>query len=157
MKRCPECDGPIKRVDTVVEARLGRRTIDVPDRYDRCQGIRREVYFALGEADGFMRRAVDLLRTEEGLLSPQEISDSRARYDLTQEQLERLHNVGPKSVGRSERETIFQNAATDTLRRVLRDAPAVYRHLLRERKRAARNDTGNHAVRSEQADGLTES
>lgn len=146
MKRCPQCNGAIKRVDTVVVARLGRRAIDVPGRYDRCQGICREVYFLPGEVDDFMRRAADLLRTREGLLSAQEIRDIRARYDLTQEQLERLLNVGPKTVVRWERGTVCQNAATDTLLRLLRDVPAVYPHLQRERDRESRDDVGSQAV-----------
>lgn len=138
MENCPQCNGALTRVDTVVDARLGRRTIDVPGQYDGCQGICREVYFLPGEADDFMRRATDLLHTQEGMLPPQEIRGIRARYDLTQEQLKRLLNVGPKTVARWERGMVFQNSATDTLLRLLRDVPAVYPHLLRERERGGR-------------------
>jgi HTH-type transcriptional regulator/antitoxin MqsA len=147
MDRCPECGGYLARVRTTVDTRVGRRTVAVSGEFLQCQGECREVYFAPGESDEVSRRATDMARAEEGLLTPQEIREIRRQHDLTQQQLEQLLNVGPKTVVRWERGTVMQNAATDTLLRLLRDVPAVYRHLLRTRERVLRDDADHHAVR----------
>ena len=126
---CPECGGVIARVQTIVETRIGRRSIPVSGEFLQCQGECREIYFAPGESDELWRRAAVIARAEDGLLAPQEIRDIRRQHDLTQQQLEVLLNVGPKTVVRWERGTVVQNAATDTLLRLLRDVPEVYEHL----------------------------
>ena len=141
LNRCPECGGNIKRTRTVVTTRVGRRAIPVTGKFLQCQGECREVYFEPGEANEVSRRAAEIARTGDGLLTPQEIRDIRHRHDLTQQQLEQLLNVGPKTVVRWERGTVVQNAATDTLLRLLRDVPAVYRHLRRTRHHAIRETT----------------
>ena len=48
----------------------------------------------------------------------------REGYGLTQDALEQLLRVGPKTVVRWERGTVCQSAAVDTLLAVLRDEPA---------------------------------
>ena len=121
---------------TVVTTRTGRRTISVAGKFLQCQGECREIYFGPGEADDVSRRAAEIARTDSGLLTPQEIRDIRDQHDLTQQQLEQLLNVGPKTVVRWEKGTVVQNAATDTLLRLLRDVPAAYRHLRRARDHA---------------------
>ncbi|MBL0171910.1 MAG: helix-turn-helix domain-containing protein [Gemmatimonadaceae bacterium] len=82
-----------------------------------------------------------MARADHGLLTPQELRDIRGQHDLTQQQLEQLLNVGPKTVVRWEKGTVVQNAATVTLLRLLRDVPAVYRHLRRTRHHAIRETT----------------
>ena len=138
---CPECGGAVKRIRTVVTTRIGRRTIPVAGKFLRCQGECCEIYFAPGEADEVSRRAAEIARSDHGLLTPQEIRDIRGQHDLTQQQLEQLLNVGPKTVVRWEKGTVVQNAATDTLLRLLRDVPAVYRHLRRARAHALSETT----------------
>jgi HTH-type transcriptional regulator/antitoxin MqsA len=69
------------------------------------------------------RRASDAIRAEEGLLSAREIREIREELGLTQQGLERLLGVGPKTVVRWERGTVFQNRSTDSLLRVLRAFP----------------------------------
>lgn len=139
---CPECGGKVKRIRTVVTTRIGRRTIPVTGKFLQCQGECREIYFGPGEADDVSRRAAEIARTDSGLLTSQEIRDIRDQHDLTQQQLEQLLNVGPKTVVRWEKGTVVQNAATDTLLRLLRDVPAVYRYLRRARDHALSEAAG---------------
>ena len=141
LDRCPECGGNIKRTRTVVTTRIGRRTIPVTGKFLQCQGECHEIYFEPGEADEVSRRSADIARTDNGLLTPQEIREIRRQHDLTQQQLEQLLNVGPKTVVRWEKGTVVQNSATDTLLRLLRDVPAVYRHLRRTREHAIQETT----------------
>ncbi len=136
LDRCPECGGNVKRTRTVVTTRIGRRTIPVTGKFLQCHGECREIYFEPGEADDVSRRAAMIARTDNGLLTPQDIREIRRQHDLTQYELEQLLNVGPKTVVRWEKGTVVQNAATDTLLRLLRDVPAVYRHLRRTRQHA---------------------
>jgi HTH-type transcriptional regulator/antitoxin MqsA len=138
---CPECGGSIKRTRTIVTTRIGRRAIPVSGKFLQCQGDCREIYFEPGEADEVSRRAAEIARTSDELLTPQEIREIRRQHDLTQQQLEQLLNVGPKTVVRWEKGTVVQNAATDTLLRLLRDVPAVYWHLRRTREHALPNAT----------------
>jgi len=75
--------------------------------------------------DDAQRAASNQIREEDGLLLPGDILDIRSRYSLSQADLERVLGVGPKTVVRWERGTVFQNKATDTLLRVLREFPEV--------------------------------
>jgi HTH-type transcriptional regulator/antitoxin MqsA len=93
---------------------------------DRCG----EVYLAPGEGDALHRKASEVVRAREGLLSSAEIRTIRADLGLSQSGFEHLLGVGPKTVVRWEKGTVFQNRTTDTLLRLIRDMPAVRRRLL---------------------------
>lgn len=93
---------------------------------DRCG----EVYLAPGEGDALHRKASDVVRKREGLLSSAEIRALRDDLGLSQCRFEQLLGVGPKTVVRWEKGTVFQNRTTDTLLRLIRDMPAVRRRLL---------------------------
>jgi HTH-type transcriptional regulator/antitoxin MqsA len=82
------------------------------------------------------QRAVAQIRTEEGLLTPQDIRRIREKYGLSQARLESLLRTGPKTVVRWERGTVFQSAAADTLLRLLDDDPAILEALARIAQRA---------------------
>lgn len=81
------------------------------------------------DLDELQIRANELIRKEEGLLFPQQIEGIRNQLGLTQPQFERLLGVGPKTVVRWEKGTVFQNSATDSLLRVLRDVPEAAAYL----------------------------
>ncbi|MBA2245904.1 MAG: type II toxin-antitoxin system MqsA family antitoxin [Gemmatimonadetes bacterium] len=113
------------------EVQIGQRSAVVEDEFFRCIKCGEELY-APGMMDAVMRRAAEKIRREEGLLIPAEIRAIRERYGLTQTEFERLLGVGPKTVVRWERGTVFQNAATDALLRLL-DANEENARLLAER------------------------
>ncbi len=130
---CPECGGAVSRGHHTFDIHIGRRTVSVSGEYERCTGDCQEVYFAPGEMDAAMIRASDVVRSEEGLLTPREIKAFRKRIGLTQPQLEVLLGAGLKTVTRWEKGTVIQNGATDTLLRLLRDMPEALSHLLQQR------------------------
>lgn len=130
---CPECGGRITRGRHTFDVHIGRRTVAVEGEYARCNGECAEFYFAAGEMDAAMSRATEVIRAEEGLLTPAEIKALRKRIGLTQPQLEQLLGAGLKTVTRWEKGTVIQNGATDTLLRLIRDVPEALQYLLRSR------------------------
>lgn len=128
--KCAECGGRIARRQTTVAVPIGARgAVDVTRRLQCCDACG-EIHFAAGEADAVRREANDQVRRREGLLFPEEIKELRTALGLSQAEFERLLRVGPKTVVRWERGTIFQNRATDTLLRTIRDVPAARAYLL---------------------------
>jgi len=90
-----------------------------------------EVYFTSDQADTAQRLAASVLRKKEGLLAPEDIRAIRKRLGLTQADLERLLGVGPKTVVRWERGTVFQSSSVDRLLRVVAELPEAARILTR--------------------------
>jgi HTH-type transcriptional regulator/antitoxin MqsA len=126
---CAVCSGAVRRVHATVEVAIGKReSVPVSGVFAKCDRCG-EVYFAPGEMDAVHQQANDVVRQREGLLRPDEIREIRAAMRLTQTELERLLRVGPKTVVRWERGTTFQNKATDTLLRALRDVPELRSYL----------------------------
>jgi len=62
-------------------------------------------------------------------MSPQDIRGIRERLGLTQHAFEKLLGVGPKTVVRWEKGTVFQNGSTDSLLRVIDALPEAARFL----------------------------
>jgi HTH-type transcriptional regulator/antitoxin MqsA len=81
--------------------------------------------------DATLRRASDAIRREEGLLSSKAIRGIRQNLGLTQHEFEKLLGVGPKTVVRWEKGTVFQNRSTDSLLRVIDALPESARFLAR--------------------------
>jgi HTH-type transcriptional regulator / antitoxin MqsA len=131
---CPECGGCIVRARHTFDVHIGRRTVAVEGEYARCTGACAEFHFAAGEMDAVLSRASEVVRANEGLLSPADIKALRKRIGLTQPQLEHLLGAGLKTVTRWEKGTVIQNGAADTLLRLLRDVPEALTYLLRARK-----------------------
>jgi HTH-type transcriptional regulator/antitoxin MqsA len=129
---CPECGGSLERARVVREVQVGHRSIPVEVEVSRCSSCG-EILLAAGQMRDMQRRAAEIARQEDGLLSPDEIRDLRERDHLSQEAFERLIKAGPKTVTRWERGTVCQNGTADTLMRLLRDDPAIAARLAAER------------------------
>ena len=82
-----------------------------------------------GQMDAAQRIAAAQMRATAGLLEPEEIKAIRQNVGLTQPTFEILLGVGPKTAVRWERGTVFQNAATDKLLRLVRDVPGAAEYL----------------------------
>ena len=108
--------------------RIGSRSARVLDEFARCASCGEEFY-GPGQMDTTLRRAAKVLREEEGLLSATKIKALRARLGLSQSAFEQLLGVGPKTVVRWEKGTVFQNKATDSLLRVVERFPEAVRFL----------------------------
>ena len=122
LETCPLCSGALEAVRDAIAIRVGQRSVSVPVDHQRCTDCG-ETYFSPQAADEAQRIAAATVRHEEGLLQPEEIRRIRQNLRLTQSQFEALIGVGPKTVVRWENGYVFQNAATDTLLRVLRAVP----------------------------------
>jgi len=107
-----------------------KATVEV-ERY-RCDSCD-EVFYTRDQAMKAQRDAAGLLRLQEGLLAPEEVKHIRQRLVLSQANMERLLGVGPKTVVRWERGTVFQNTATDQLLRIIRDVPEAFVYLAQQR------------------------
>jgi HTH-type transcriptional regulator / antitoxin MqsA len=115
---CHVCDGEAIPISEVREYTVGRRSAVVRDEFMRCRACAEEFYLP-GQMDAVQRRASAAIRDEEGLLLPEEIRAMREGLGLSQAEFERLLGVGPKTVVRWEKGTVFQNKATDALLRLL--------------------------------------
>jgi HTH-type transcriptional regulator/antitoxin MqsA len=128
MKECPHCGGPLDPVSEVREVEVGSRSGRVLDEFFCCRDCSEALYLP-GQMDATLRRASDAIREAEGLLSPEEIRAVRTQFGLTQSAFEKLLGVGPKTVVRWEKGAVFQNGATDSLLRLVREFPEVVRFL----------------------------
>lgn len=115
---CHTCGSTVELVSREEEVRIGSRSAMVQDEFYRCEACETEFY-APGQMQATQRRAADQIRRENGLLLPQEILAIREGLGLSQAQFEKLLGVGPKTVVRWERGTVFQNGSTDALLRVV--------------------------------------
>jgi HTH-type transcriptional regulator/antitoxin MqsA len=129
---CYECGGEavLAREEQVV--RLGQRSTTVEGEFMRCSSCGEE-YFLPGQMEALQMAAAARMRREEGLLVPEAIREIRENMGLSQADFEKLLGVGPKTVVRWERGTVFQSKAADTLIRILQRHPQVARELARER------------------------
>jgi HTH-type transcriptional regulator/antitoxin MqsA len=125
---CPICGGRLERLAERREVRVGNRSARVMDEFSRCTLCAEELY-SPGQMDATLRLASDVIRKEEGLLLPDEIRSLREEFGLSQRAFEQLLGVGPKTVVRWEKGSVFQNRATDSLLRVVARFPEVVRFL----------------------------
>ncbi|MFL5540165.1 MAG: type II TA system antitoxin MqsA family protein [Longimicrobiaceae bacterium] len=130
---CYLCGSPAPLVTGARETVMGSRPITFEDEYYQCSNCGEKFYVG-AMADESFRRAAAAVRKEDGLLVPDEIREIRARYGLSQANLEKLIGSGEKTVVRWERGTVAQNATADTLLRVLRDHPEVVAKLAERRE-----------------------
>ena len=127
-QRCWMCEGTADLVNEEREVQIGSRKTVVLDEFFRCAACGEEFYLP-GQMDASQIRACERIRAEDDLLQSSEIRTIRESLGLTQHDFERLLRVGPKTVVRWERGTVFQNRATDTLLRVIREFPEAARFL----------------------------
>lgn len=127
---CPMCESRNVRTITVGRSVAAGDGTLLPyrDKLTVC-GACAERFYTHEQALASSRARAGALRRHEGLLAPDQIRAIRERYGLTQDALERLLRVGPKTVVRWERGTVCQSAAVDTLLVLLRDEPTVVSRL----------------------------
>jgi HTH-type transcriptional regulator/antitoxin MqsA len=126
--QCHVCGESAALVSLPFEVTLGERVATVLAARMQCSSCGTE-FFLPEQMDAAQRAAADEMRSQDGLLRPDEIKAIRAQYDLTQSQLEELLGVGAKTVVRWERGTVFQNRATDALLRLIGAVPEAAIHL----------------------------
>jgi len=92
--------------------------------YETCSACGESLHPA-GQIDDIQRAAVTMARRDRGLLTPDEIRRLRTDLGLTQVSLEGVLGVGPKSVTRWEKGTVFQSAVADRFMRLIWAHPEI--------------------------------
>lgn len=129
---CSICGAEAIEVTELREFQLAGRSETVPDRFLRCSDCGEE-YYLPGWLDRTMSRVSTAIREREGLLQPEQIRQIREMYGLSQRDFEKILGVGPKTVVRWERGTVFQSKAADSLLRLIGADPRNAEHLARLR------------------------
>jgi HTH-type transcriptional regulator/antitoxin MqsA len=128
---CHTCGGEMIAAREKAEIRIGNKAAVVEVDRSRCKDCE-EMFYTPAQMDAAQMAASEQLRKKDGLLGPADIRRIRARYGLTQAQLEQLLGVGPKTVVRWERGTVCQSRTADELLRIITDMPFVFEHLARK-------------------------
>jgi HTH-type transcriptional regulator/antitoxin MqsA len=121
-RACPACRGPVTKIRAPREIRIGRRSVIVEDEFQRCQRCGNEFYQP-EQMRATQIRAAEQIRTRLGLISPHRIRVLRSKLQLTQRQLEQALGVGPKTVVRWERGTVFPSMTSNKLLCLLEECP----------------------------------
>ncbi len=119
---CPACGERAEPVTRPRDVAVGRWSAVVDDEFCVCASCGEEFYLP-GQVQSTLERAAASIREHKGLISPDRIRALRARYGLTQEQLERLLGVAPKMVVRWERGTVLPALAASRFLEVLESMP----------------------------------
>ncbi len=124
-KKCAECGGEVRvSVEPVVVDVRGEQ-VSVPGiEHGRCSACGEE-YLSLDAAEALQREAVRRSKAARGLMSPEEIRTLRHSLSLSQAAFEKLLGVGPKTVVRWEKGTVFQSATADRLMRLIAVEPGL--------------------------------
>lgn len=82
-----------------------------------------ETFLSVEAMEKLQKEAIQLMKRARGLLTADEIRALRHSLDLSQAAFEKLIGVGPKTVVRWEKGTVFQSATADRLMRLIRAMP----------------------------------
>lgn len=128
-ERCAACGGRVAPSTAALPFCVRGETVEVPDiEHGTCTGCG-EVYLSLDAAERLQTEAIRMSKAARGLLAPAEIRDIRRSFSMSQAAFEDLLGVGPKTVVRWEKGTVFQSATADRLMRLLRMQPGLSRAL----------------------------
>lgn len=129
MKKCPECNHELKRVEngtlqTKHKTSNGCKDILVENlSYSKCDYCN-EIFYNPDDLDNYeiqLEKALEKERKNENLLTAKEIKAIRKKYNLTQLQLELLLKIGPKNVAKWETYKSNQSKTIDKLLRNMND------------------------------------
>jgi putative zinc finger/helix-turn-helix YgiT family protein len=125
---CHECGAEAQLVRERRTVKLGRRDVLADDEFMRCAGCGEEFYLP-GQLAATHDRAADIVRNDEGKLSPDRIRKLREKLGISQASLEQLLDAGAKTVVRWESGLVIPNGVANTLLRVLEAIPFLARIL----------------------------
>jgi len=128
-KKCAACGGRVTASAATLPFSVRGETIAVPGVEHGACGDCGEVYLSLDAAERLQVEAVRMSKAARGLLTPGEIRELRRSFAMSQAAFEELLGVGPKTVIRWEKGTVFQGATADRLMRLLRTQPELARVL----------------------------
>ena len=129
MKKCPECNHELKRIEngtlqTKHKTSNGCKDILVENlSYSKCDYCN-EIFYNPDDLDNYeiqFEKALEKERKSENLLTAKVIKAIRKKYNLTQLQLELLLKIGPKNVAKWETYKSNQSKTIDKLLRNMND------------------------------------
>lgn len=124
-KKCAECSGEVQRSTEPIAVDVRGETVLVPGiEHGRC-AVCGEEYLPLDAAERLQKEAVRRLKASRQLLAPEEIRAIRRSLAMSQAEFEKLLGVGPKTVVRWEKGTVFQSATADRLMRLIALEPGL--------------------------------
>ncbi len=144
---CTACgnDTVSERIATVKHM-IGRRDVVIDnDRHLYCSTCG-NVSYRGSMLDENQQAIAVKIRTEDGLLTPEELKAIRLKYGFTQAEMEKLLTIGPKTWVRWERGKVVQSSAADEMIRQLAKNPEVLRDLMK-----------THHVQSDAAEQMLQS
>lgn len=121
---CPICgsaDLATMTYDGMIRARDGAQ-LPYHAHHSKCNHCGEE-FFTKRQSRASNRVAATALRVHAGLLGPADIIGIRAKYRVTQAELERILRAGKKTAVRWESGAVCQSQAIDQLLREVRDSP----------------------------------
>jgi HTH-type transcriptional regulator/antitoxin MqsA len=121
--KCAECGGEVVLSTAPIEVELRGERVSVPGVEHAVCASCGEEYLSLDAAELLQKEAVRRVRAARGLLAPEEIRSLRRSLALSQAAFEKLLGVGPKTVVRWEKGTVFQSATADRLMRLIAAHP----------------------------------
>jgi HTH-type transcriptional regulator/antitoxin MqsA len=128
-KMCAGCGGQVVASAGALPFNIRGEMIEVPGVEHAVCGDCGEVYLSLDAAGQLQVEAIRMSKAARGLLTPSEIRELRRSFAMSQAAFEELLGVGPKTVIRWEKGTVFQGATADRLMRLLRAQPELARVL----------------------------
>jgi HTH-type transcriptional regulator/antitoxin MqsA len=133
---CAACNAPSAiEVKKTKETKYKQMPIVVRDiSLYECQRCGEE-FFSATQSHEFFRRIKEECRRNLGLLSPEHIIAIRRRYNLNQDDLEKLLGMGQKVVTRWECGKVLQTKPVDDLLRLIEQLPQTIEKLREFRKR----------------------
>lgn len=140
MKKCPICLSKIihKNDESLIvkhKTSNGMKDILVKGlSYSSCESCG-EIFYNPEELKLYevqLEKSLENERRKEGLLSAKEIRTIRKKYDLTQFQLEKLLDIGPKNVAKWETYRSNQSKNIDKILRIMDKDPSFFIKLLNQ-------------------------
>jgi len=139
MNKCPICSSKMKKEQNkslIVKYKISNGVKDVLVKdlsYSVCNACG-EIFnpdeLKLYEIQ--LEKALEEERQKEGLLNAKEIKAIRKKYDLTQNQLEKLLDIGPKNVAKWETYRSNQSKIVDRILRTIDKDPCFFIKLLNQ-------------------------
>lgn len=124
-KKCAECGGEVRLSAEPIAFDVRGQSVSVPGiEHGRCLACDEE-YLSLDAAESLQKEAIRRSKAARGLLSPDEVRALRHSLSLSQAAFEKLLGVGPKTVVRWEKGTVFQSATADRLMRLIAVEPGL--------------------------------
>ena len=142
MKYCPICSEKLqtetnKSIIVKYKTSNGVKDILVKNISRSCCPHCGEIFYNKEEVENYeiqLEKALETMRKCNGLLTAQEIKNIRKKYDLTQVQLEKLLDIGPKNVAKWETYRSNQSKNIDKILRIMdKDICFFVKLLLQER------------------------